>query len=463
VAPSLTAADRRRFKPLIAERVDELEAAPAEIERVPELERMISLAAVRFQSAEAPAGVVDLLVAELERRASPQAATALAGFSLLCAPALAEPAGAALVRVARGGVAAQLLEGFGTLRAIDVRHAELLRAELWTIGMQRPDRDSVQLAAICIERDGHGPFLARGFLTGELSGPEAFESFRSDRHDVEDAPATVEEAAGALALAAARNRELGFSVPHEFAIALPLIARAVNLAPEAVAGLLVPPEGELLWAPPEDDEVFGRVAGRALDDFEDWGTADGRPHIVTVHRSGWRVGSAMLDYAWREHDGCLGHWTLFDLIEFFLRWVPEEETFTHQEMRDAPDVAKELLIYLDEMSALTGEEPLEALLERCDALRADFEEAWSDRSQRGPAQSLIMQMREEGVDPTDREALQAWMEDFNSRPFEERDAILGPPIERPLAEAGVAPSARAPRAKKGKRRAAKASRRRNRR
>jgi hypothetical protein len=74
-----------------------------------------------------------------------------------------------------------------------------------------------------------------------------------------------------------------------------------------------------------------------------------------------------------------------------------------------------------------------------------------------------MQMREEGFDPTDNEAVQAWMKDFNSRPFEERDAILGPPIDRRLAEAGSARGAPAPKAKKVKRRAAKASRRRNRR
>ena len=68
----------------------------------------------------------------------------------------------------------------------------------------------------------------------------------------------------------------------------------------------VAPEGETLWVDPEDEDAFARVAGLILDDFEDWGTADGRPHIQLIARSGWRVGAAMLDYARRANDGALG-------------------------------------------------------------------------------------------------------------------------------------------------------------
>jgi hypothetical protein len=460
--PTLSAADRRRFAPVIAERVDELEAAVAESASVDALEGVICLAAVRFQSAEAPVGGADMLVGELERRATPQAATVLAGFASLCSVPLAEPAGAALQRLAAAGTPATAPDGLGALRAIEVRRSELLRGQLWTLALQRPNADDVQLATLALERDGDDVLLARGFLTEPLDQPDALTALHPAGDDVEQHAASTPDAAGALRRACAHNRELGFAVPYELAIALPLIARAVGLDADEATGLLVAPEGEQLWTPPEDDDIFGRVAGRVLEDFVDWGTADGRPRIPTIARSGWRIGAAMLDYARHANDGALGRWTPTDLADFFLGWIAGEETFTHEEMTDTADVAQELLTYLAEGGQLTGPDGLDALLAHCHALRPDLEEAWSDRSQRGLAQSLIMQMREEGLDPTDPAALQAFTADFNARPFEQRDAILGPSMDlrpRPAGRAGTSRS----KSDKGQRRNAKAARKRNRR
>jgi hypothetical protein len=38
---------------------------------------------------------------------------------------------------------------------------------------------------------------------------------------------------------------------------------------------------------------------------------------------------------------------------------------------------------------------------------------------------LIAAMGAEGVDIADRHAMQAWIAEFNDRPFEDREAILG--------------------------------------
>lgn len=72
----------------------------------------------------------------------------------------------------------------------------------------------------------------------------------------------------------------------------------------------------------------------------------------------------------------------------------------------------------------------------------------------GPAGRLVEQMISEGVDPDDRAALAEWMEDFNSRPYEERLALTG---GRSVAAPGPSPK------RKQKRRQAKAARKRNRR
>jgi hypothetical protein len=41
------------------------------------------------------------------------------------------------------------------------------------------------------------------------------------------------------------------------------------------------------------------------------------------------------------------------------------------------------------------------------------------------AQAIVQAMIADGVDMLDQEAVQAWIDGFNARPFEERDALLG--------------------------------------
>lgn len=73
----------------------------------------------------------------------------------------------------------------------------------------------------------------------------------------------------------------------------------------------------------------------------------------------------------------------------------------------------------------------------------------------GSAARLVTQMIEEGVDPSDPDALAAWMADFNARSWEQRGAILGRPASK--GRLGKA------KGKQKARRKAKAARRRNRR
>jgi hypothetical protein len=73
----------------------------------------------------------------------------------------------------------------------------------------------------------------------------------------------------------------------------------------------------------------------------------------------------------------------------------------------------------------------------------------------GPANALVMQMRAEGVDLTDEDSVARWIADFNARPFEHRDRVLGPSLLRP--------APRAVHRRKAHRRSAKAARKRNRR
>jgi len=78
---------------------------------------------------------------------------------------------------------------------------------------------------------------------------------------------------------------------------------------------------------------------------------------------------------------------------------------------------------------------------------------------------MVMQMQAEGIDPSAAGALEAWMTDFNARPHEQRDAIIGPAADRMARAAGLpsAAEARAPKQKAQRRKAQRQARKRNRR
>jgi hypothetical protein len=43
----------------------------------------------------------------------------------------------------------------------------------------------------------------------------------------------------------------------------------------------------------------------------------------------------------------------------------------------------------------------------------------------GPAKALANAMLADGIELSNQEAVQAWIDDFNARPFKERDAFFG--------------------------------------
>ena len=67
----------------------------------------------------------------------------------------------------------------------------------------------------------------------------------------------------------------------------------------------------------------------------------------------------------------------------------------------------------------------EKLAKRAAALSETFAERATDPTLRGPSGALIAAMAAEGVDIADWHAMQAWIAEFNDRPFEDRDEILG--------------------------------------
>jgi len=124
-------------------------------------------------------------------------------------------------------------------------------------------------------------------------------------------------------------------------------------------------------------------------------------------------------------DDTMERWTLGDLAELFTEIAPRKLSVPGEEIRGAMDALTVYLRYLDHEEALAGGsdgvDRLTAWLETSqDAVVA----AMDDRSRWGPAKALFGAAMDDGVDTDDLDAVRAWMDGFNDRPFEERDALL---------------------------------------
>jgi len=172
----------------------------------------------------------------------------------------------------------------------------------------------------------------------------------------------------------------------------------------------------------------------------------------------------MLQWKGGYDDGRLGRWTQADLAEYMLDYFPRKVSVDDETLAALPECVRAFLGFLAARGSLSGE-PLEQLEEACEGLADEFLERARDSSQWGLAKSMFMQMQAEGIDPSASGALDAWMADFNARPREQRDAVIGPAADRMVRAAGL-PSAAGPRAAKQKtqrRKTQRAARKRNRR
>ena len=395
-----------------------------------ELERMALIATAVVRDRDLPDEIGQVWADVLERRGDRDAATLLAAGAAL-APVVAGPAGDALARLGEAGVDPALPEGFGELRARDARRGMLGDgSELYMVRMQRPAAEGEQVASVIVEHDAEvAGILVRGMISGPLE-PEAAASLfdqRDSPHTPALDPVSVTEVERALRDAAAHMTERGVPAAGELALTLPLLSQAVCGDPGVLGGIPIAPPGSELFVDPQDEEGFAKVQDGVLAEFAAWVEQTGAGEAL--RRSGNLVAGAMLHWKWGYANGMLAHWTIEDLEQFFLDYAPRKLPAHDELVDDAPDCAAGLLRFLDEVGLLTGD-PTDELVARCDRGRAEFARETRNRDRWGPAKALVTQMEAEGIDPSDEQALQGWMNDFNSRSFEERGRVIGPALDR---------------------------------
>ena len=122
--------------------------------------------------------------------------------------------------------------------------------------------------------------------------------------------------------------------------------------------------------------------------------------------------------------GAQGIWTDEELDAFLLSFVPRKVMTSEDDRARMPASLVRMFCFLGERGDVIPP-AAEKLAHRAAALSETFAKRASDPTRRGPSGALIAAMLADGVDIADQDAMQAWIAEFNARPFRDRDAILG--------------------------------------
>ena len=412
---------------------------------------------------EVGSAVVDAIVA----RRDESAAGVLAALAVLAADPLAAQAHASAQQLAGDGVISPTAAGVGGLAVTEAVLIQSAEAELVVALLARAGTDDLQAAILGIEHHDTGGALVECGLTPPAPVSEARELLDGVDGADPPQPITAEELTARVLAAARRAVELEIALGPGAGTALPIISRALTGDP---AGLPRPhvsapwedDDPELTVDAAEDEEGFHRVMDKLLEELEQHARATHPPGGV-VWQHGDFVASTMLQWKGGYDDGRLGRWTQADLAEYLLEYFPRKVSVDDDTLAAVPDCVRAFLEFLHARGSLSGE-PLDQLERACEELVDEFHQRARDSSHWGLAKSMVMQMQAEGIDPSAAGASEAWMADFNARPPEQRDAIIGPAADRMARAAGFSTAGpRAPKQRAQRRKAQRQARKRNRR
>jgi hypothetical protein len=133
-----------------------------------------------------------------------------------------------------------------------------------------------------------------------------------------------------------------------------------------------------------------------------------------------------------------------DIDEILLGLFPAKVMLDQEDLDTIPPTFADFLRFLGD-EGIIGARHAAALANHAISLGAAFRAAALDESNWSMGKRLWSQAQSEGVDTTDEAAIQQFTNEFNSRPFEERDAILGSlpgmpgPLPHPIGSSIPAP------------------------
>ena len=435
-----------------------------------QLEQLAATLLVPLEQPEIPAAAGAAVMRAIEARGDATSAGVLAAFGALAARPLADQAREGLRRLADEGVVSPSGSVIGTLMVAEAMRIEHVSgdAEVLAALLARDDSSEVQAAIFGIEHRETGGALVECVLASPAPADEARDLIDAVDGAAPPQPIEPQELTRRVIAGAQRSIKAGFALSADAGPALPIISRALTGDPHGIPRpeMMAPWEQddpELVVDAAEDEKEFQRLMDLLLDELEQYVRANVPPESA-VWRHGDFIAMTMLQWKGGYDDGRLGRWTSADLAEYLLDYFPRKVTVDAETLDAVPECVKAFLAFMQARGSLSGE-PLEVLEQALDVLGEESKTHAQDSSRWGLAKSMFVRMQTEGVDPSQPGAIDAWMDDFNSRPREERDAIIGPAADRMAQAAGIRlPSgSRAPKPRAQRRRAQKAARKRNRR
>jgi hypothetical protein len=435
-----------------------------------QLEQLAATLLIRLEQPEIPAEVGAAVVRAIEARRDATSGGILAALGALAARPLADQAREGLRRLADEGVGSPSTSAIGSLTVGEAMRIEHVSgdAEILAALLPRDGFNEVQAAIFGIEYPETGGALVECVLAPPAPADEARDLI--DAVDGASPPQPIEpqQLTRSVIGAARRSIEAAFALSADAGLALPIISRALTGDPHGIPRpeVMAPWEQddpELVVDAAEDERKFQRLMDLLLDELEQYVRANVPPESA-VWRHGDVIAMTMLQWKGGYDDGRLGRWTSADLAEYLLDYFPRKVTVDAETLDAVPECVKAFLAFMQARGSLSGE-PIEVLERALGVLSEEFKTHAQDSSRWGLAKSMFMRMQTEGVDPSQPGAIDAWMDDFGSRPSEERDAIIGPAADRMAEAAGIRRpnSSRVSKPRSERRRAQTAARKRNRR
>jgi len=358
-------------KHLVAELVGLLDDAP-EIDDPADLELLAGTLLLPISIPEVPEAARRVVVDAIEARADPIAAATLAALAVLAPSPLAAHAHEAAVRLASFGVTHPSVAQIGTLSVHSAAAGADDGTEMIVAVLARPGSRDRQVLVLGI--DSATDALIECMLTPPLPRGEAEQLLREPTTDLDAWPlkplATDELVARVIATAGSAC-DLGIALGSEAAAVLPIIARALTGAADAIAW----PETLAPWE--EDDEELSIVDGtpesvelieqlcRELEEH----IAARWPPASPVRRHAAAVGGEMFRSRAATGGGHLGRWEVDDLATFLIAYAASSREFGDQARAAAPDCALAVIRFLADRGSLSGD-PLPDLERACAMLRA---------------------------------------------------------------------------------------------
>jgi hypothetical protein len=134
----------------------------------------------------------------------------------------------------------------------------------------------------------------------------------------------------------------------------------------------------------------------------------------------------LVHYKWGYLDGHLTRWTRADLDGVLLELFPAKMIADDDDLAQVIPETTAFIGFLTDTGLLDpGSEAPQLLRAHLDQLEDRFRRRMADRSRYSPGKRFWLAAAAAGIQTEDEQAVAAFIEQFNSRPLHERDALLG--------------------------------------